>query len=410
MSSLPVVVVKKRKSLPFFNRHPWVFAGAIERVEGDPAPGDTVILQSYEGKFIAKGLFNPDSNIRVRLYVWRAEEPFYTSISKQVYERDFWHKRIAEAVSLRRQLFPAGSPHTAYRLINSEADGLSGLTVDCFNDWLVMQVTSRALAEETTLATLVEILREEVQPEGIWFRAEKGINEKENLSLTDHLLWGENSPEPMIIKEHGLQYKVDLQQGQKTGFYTDQRENRLAVSKLVSGHRVLDMCCYSGAFGITAAALGGAEAVIAADVSQSAIELAHENAELNGVGDKFQFMVSDAFTGLETLIENGEQFETVILDPPKMTRSRANLKQALRGYHSLNELALKLLPPDGILVTCSCSGLVGRQDFELMLSQVAARSGRNLQILEQRGFSADHAVSVSCPESNYLKCYICRVL
>jgi len=410
MSSLPIVKIKKRKALPFFNRHPWVFAGAIQQVAGNPEPGDTVEVQTFEGEFIAKGLYNPDSNIRVRLYTWDQQESFYTSKANQVYEHHFWQQKIRQAIALREQLFPEDSPHTAYRLINSEADGLSGLTVDKFNDWLVMQITSRALAEAEQLPILVDILREETATKGIWLRTEKGMKEKENLILSDHLLRGEVPPQPMIIREHGLQYQVDIQEGQKTGFYTDQRENRLAVAKLVKGHRLLDMCCYSGAFGITAACLGDARSIYAIDVSKSAIELAQANAELNGVAEKFQFQVSDAFKGLESLIEKGEQFDTIVLDPPKMTRNRSGLKQAMRGYHSLNELALKLLPPGGLLVTCSCSGLVSRDDFEFMLSQVAARSDRQLQILEQRGFSADHAVSVSCPESNYLKCYICRVV
>jgi 23S rRNA (cytosine1962-C5)-methyltransferase len=198
-------------------------------------------------------------------------------------------------------------------------------------------------------------------------------------------------------------------QGHKTGFYLDQREIRTAAARYMSGHRVLDLFCYTGAFGLAALKRGAARAVHAVDSSEPALALARANAELNQVSAAMQFEKSDAFEALERLAAAGETFDTVILDPPKMTRHRAGIAKALRGYHSLNELALGVLKPGGILVTCSCSGLVGRDDFVAMLGAVSQRSGRPIQILESRGQAPDHPISVHCLESGYLKCYICRV-
>ncbi len=398
--SLPatVVTLKPRHALPFFKHHPWVFAGAIRSVQGDPQPGDEVVLHTHEGEFIARGLFNPHSQIRVRLYSWDQTESL---------DRTFWKARLQSAFQLRVALFGQVGDVTAFRLVNSEADGLSGLTVDRYDRWLSVQFTSLAIALRQEL--LIELLVELAQPAGIVLKTEKGLREAEGMEITDGLLWGEPPPRPLTVVEHGLKWEVDLTEGQKTGGYLDQRDNRRALARYVHGHRVLDVFCYTGGFGLGALVWGGASEVVAVDSSEAALQLAQRNAELNRVADRWRCVRSDGFKALETLRDAGEQFDTVVLDPPKLTRTRAALPQALRAYHSLNRLAVSVLKPGGLLVTCSCSGLVTREDFEQMLADVAIQSGRDLRIIEVRGAAPDHPVSPFCPENEYLKCYVCHV-
>lgn len=396
---LPRVVLKSRRALPFFAGHPWVFQGAIQYVAGEVAPGAEVALFSDRQEFIARGLFNPDSNIVVRLYSHDAECPL---------DEAFWSGRLDEALALRKDVLRWNDPQGACRLVYSEADGLSGLIVDRYGEWLLVQFTSRALA--TRQEQIVALLRDKLAPRGIWLRTEKGIREAENLALADGLLWGETPPRPVFIEEHGLRFGVDLIEGQKTGFFLDQRENRRAVTQYVRGGRVLDMFCYSGGFALNLLRGGCAQEATCVDVSETALALARGNAELNGLRERMQFVKADAFKHLEQLAGEGAKFEAVILDPPKMARHRKSLPEALKGYHRLNRLAVELLAPNGILVTCSCSGHVDRTMFEEMLAGVSSDAGRPLQVLESRGMSADHPVSVHCPENNYLKCYVCRVI
>jgi 23S rRNA (cytosine1962-C5)-methyltransferase len=395
---LPSVVLKPRRALPFFSGHPWVFAGAIARIDGAPEPGTEVALRTLEGEFIARGLFNPDSNIRVRLYTWNEEQPL---------DRDFWSTRLDESLALRRHLFAFRPEERACRLVFSEADGLSGLTLDRYGDHLLLQWTSRALAEREPL--FVEQLQEKLQPAGIWRRTEKGIGELEGLAVADGLIAGDAPPRPLFIEEHGIRYGVDVVEGQKTGFYLDQRDNRAAAAKYLSG-RVLDLFCYTGGFSLAAVKLGGADDVLGVDSSETALNVARRNVELNEIAGRIRFEQGITFQKLEQLQAAGERFDGIILDPPKMARTRGGLERALKGYIGLNRLAVEVLNPGGILVTCSCSGLVSRTDFEQVLAHVAAETGRRIQVLESRGQAADHPVSVQCVENAYLKCFICRVV
>lgn len=397
-TTAPRVYLKARRALPFFSRHPWVFAGAIDRIEGEPPAGTAVTLHAADGRFIARGLYNPHSQIRVRLYGWEESQDL---------DVEFWSRRLDAAIALRQTLYGSLEAGTACRLVFSEADGLSGLIVDRYGDWLLVQFTSLALAGRRDV--LLELLASKLRPQGIWLRTEKGIRESEHLDLVDGLARGAEPPRPLFVAENGVQYGVDVVQGHKTGFYLDQRDNRAAVARYVAGKRVLDVFCYTGGFGLTALKAGNAREVVAVDVSDAALGLAKANAELNQVSSAIHFAKSDAFEELERLAAAGELFDAVMLDPPKLTRHRAGLAKALRGYHSLNQLALGVLKPGGILVSCSCSGLIGRDDFVAMLASVSQRSGRSIQILESRGQAADHPTSVHCLETAYLKCYICRV-
>jgi len=398
-AQLPRIVLKPRRAGPFFKRHPWVFAGAIDRVEGDPVAGDVIDVVSNVGNFVARGLYNPVSRIRARLYSWDETEAL---------DDAFWSSRIERAVELRMRMYAGTPAERACRMVFSEADGLSGMTADRYGDHLMIQWTSFALAQRQ--AVILDALKQALNPKGIWLRTEKGIGDMEGLEIRDGLLDGEPPPRPIIFEENGLQFAVDVVEGQKTGYFFDQRENRKAAAAYARNASVLDMFCYSGGFGIAAAALGGAREVLCVDSSQSALDMARANAERNGVADRMTFENSNAYRKLEELQKAGSKFDLIILDPPKMARNQGGIEKAIRGYFSLNRLAVDLLPPGGILVTCSCSGLVGRGEFEDMLRQVGLQSKRGLQILEARIQAPDHPVSPYCDESLYLKCYICRVV
>lgn len=422
-----LVVLKPRKATPFYARHPWVFASAVQRVEGDCGDGDVVDLVSEKRKFIARGIINRRSRLWVRLYTWNAG---------QALDDGFWRQRIQRAVQFRTQL-GYDDPAGAARLVYSEADGLSGLVIDRYAGHLVVQINSLALACRAD--RLIELLAEQLQPASITLRCEGGIAKAEGIelrgpavdlsgesadvqvtniaaghehtlgvALREGLRWGQLPAELVFIEEHGLRYGVDLATGQKTGFYLDQRENRRAAAGYLRGRRVLDMFCFSGGFSLTASRLGAAHEVLGVDVSEKAVALARANAELNGVTN-VRFQCGDGFQVLDEFVASGQHFDAVILDPPKFTRTRQSVAEALRAYHRINRLAVDLLSADGILVTCSCSGSVTREDFLQMLAVVAQKTGREIQVLEQRGPSPDHPVTVTCPESEYLKCFICRV-
>jgi len=394
---MPQVILRPRKARPFFGRHPWVLDSAIDRVEGDPADGDVVDLLSDKGKFIARGVFNSQSRIRVRLYAWDAAEAL---------DEPFWRGRLESAIAFRRQL-GYDDPRGAARLVFSEGDRLSGLIVDRYGAYLAVQVTAQAIAAR--LPMLLPMLVELVQPRGIVLRTERGVGRAEGLDLRDGPCWGQMPDGPLVIEDHGLCYEVDLAEGQKTGFYLDQRENRVAAASYFRDRCVLDMFCYSGGFAMTAAALGGASDVLAVDSSRRAVDLAAANARRNGL-QNIRFQCGDGMKTLESLASEGQRFDAVVLDPPKFARSRGALQDALRAYHWLNRLAVGLLNPGGILVTCSCSGHVGREDFLYMLVGVAQQTGREIQLLEQRGASPDHPTSAACLEGEYLKCFICRAI
>jgi 23S rRNA (cytosine1962-C5)-methyltransferase len=389
------VLLHPKRARPFYGRHPWVFAGAVASVEGDLADGDEVDLVSHAGQFIARGLYNAQSNIRVRLYSWAEGQPL---------DRDFFRDRLAAAIRLR-DLLGLTAPGRACRLVFSEGDGLSGLTVDRFDDWLVVQFTALALGQRREM--LADLLTELLQPRGIFLRTERGVGQLEGISLQDGPLRGESPSGPIPIEEHGLRFLVNLAEGQKTGYYLDQRDNRYEVAKLARGRRVLDAFCYTGGFGLHAARAGAAE-VVGVDASEAALTLARENAKLNDLTSA-TFHKADVFDDLDERVKRGETFGLVVLDPPKFARRRGAVEEALRGYKRLQSQALKLLEPDGVLATCCCSGLISFDMLEGLLAQVSAEARREVQLLQRRGPSPDHPVSVACLESHYLKCLIARV-
>src|SRR5262245_30187306 len=395
--TIPKVILKAKRAQPFFGRHPWVFAGAVERVVGEPADGAEVDLVSHGDNFVARGLFNSQSKIRVRLYSWEEGRPL---------DKAFFHDRLQRAVRLRHDLLKLNGPDAGYRVAFSESDFLSGMVVDKYGDWLAVQFTALGLAQRRGM--IADILREIRSPRGVYLRTEKGVGRLEGVDLHDELLWGEPPPADLSIVENGLRVLVNLAEGQKTGYYLDQRDNRAAVARLCPGKRVLDAFCYSGGFGLYAAKAGAAE-VLGVDASEPALELARRNVAANGLSGT-SFECADVFRHLADLVAIRRQFDVVILDPPKFARNRAAVPEALKGYRRLHQLALKLLAKDGVLVSCCCTGLIALQELEDLIAQVVVEGRRDLQILERRGPAPDHPVAISCRESGYLKCVASRVL
>jgi 23S rRNA (cytosine1962-C5)-methyltransferase len=394
LGRVPRVILKPRRARPFFARHPWVFESSIERVDGQPSAGDEVDVVSHDGHFIAGGLYNAASTIRVRLYRWESGP----------LDEDFWSRLIIAAARLRHQVLGFGGEQSAYRLISSEGDGLSGLTVDCYDRWLVAQFTSLALYHRREL--ILRLLMEAMNAVGAILRTERGIAQKEGLPVGEVTTIGTLPDGPVAMIENGLTYRVDLRDGQKTGFYLDQRQNRLAAASYCRGRDVLDLFCFTGGFSLNALR-GGASGALGIDSSASAIELARQHAAINRL-EGAQFEEGDVFDVLARLRREEKRFGMVICDPPKFAKGAGDVERALKGYLKLNLAAVDVLEPDGVLVTCSCSGLVGRELFADVIASVAEQSGRAIQFLEQRGQAPDHPVSASCLETEYLKCMICR--
>jgi 23S rRNA (cytosine1962-C5)-methyltransferase len=375
-------------------RHPWIFSGAIVRVVGDPAPGAEVDVLDEEHSFLGRGLFNPHSQIRVRLYT-SADEPL---------DGAFFAERVRRAIALRSGALALGDPAGACRLVFSEGDELSGLTVDRYGRHLVVILTGLGIAGR--LEPILDALTLALEPESIMLRTEKGVGEEEGLVAKDGPLRGAPPEEPVVIEEGPLRFAVDLRTGQKSGFYLDQRTNRGRVAAYAAGRSVADVCTYSGGFAI-AAARAGATSVVGVDASASALALAGRNAELNGVADKVTTTRGDAFGWLEEQAAAGRTFDMIVLDPPRFARSRKGLRSALQGYQRLNALALGCLAQGGVLATFSCSGRVSAEEFQDAVARGASSAGRSLRILERMAQAPDHPVSTACPQGTYLKGLLC---
>lgn len=395
--SATMLTIRPNKLGPFLARHPWVLAKSLLDPAAPLADGDVVDVCGANGRFVARGVYNSRSHIRVRLYSWD---------ESQALDESFWRDRLASAIALRRTIGYDRRDEAA-RLVFSEGDGLSGLIVDRYGDWLVVQVT--ALAIDARLDLIVRILAELVQPRGIVVRTDDKIARAEGLTPRDGVVWGETPSGPIVVREHGVAYSLDVLSGQKTGLYLDQRENRRVAAGYFRGRRVLDVCCYVGGFSLTAATLGQAAEVWGFDASEKAVEQARANAAANGVANA-RFEVGDCFDTLEHMRNDPScRFGAIVLDPPRFASGRDSIDAALRAYFRLNRLAVDLLEPGGILVTCSCSGRVTREDFLKMLAGVGQKTRRDIQLIEHRGPSPDHPIRLACPETDYLKCCICRV-
>jgi 23S rRNA (cytosine1962-C5)-methyltransferase len=376
-------------------RHPWIFSGALADVVGNPEAGADVDVLGPGGAFLGRGLFNPHSQIRVRLYTTE-DEPL---------DAAFFARRVRDAVRLRASVLGLGDPAGACRLVFSEGDGISGLTVDRYGPWLVVLLTGLGIA--TRLDPILDALEQELAPDGIMLRTEKGIGETEGLILEDRPLRGAAPDGPIEVREGELRFAVDLRTGQKTGFYLDQRRNRARAAAYAGGRSVADVCCYTGGFSVAALATG-AQRAVGVDVSAPALALAADNAERNGMGRRHEAVRANAFEWLAVQAEGGRTFDMIVLDPPRFARSKRGVPEALKAYQRLNAAALGSLAEGGVLVTFSCSGRVGETDFQTAVARGASDAGRSLRILERLAQSPDHPVSASCPESGYLKGFVCE--
>ncbi len=397
MSPIKRLRVKRGRETPFRAGHPWVFSGAL--IDSSPAvkSGEIVALVDSQDSFIAYGCYNPDSQITVRLYSWD---------ESVVPDRSLLASRILGAIKLRKSVLQMCTTESGCRLVFSEADKLSGLTVDAYGSHLSIQVTS--LFVHNSLKDIIDILEQELRPLSIILRTEKGIKEQEGLDIKDTILYGESTNDYASINEHGLYYTVNLKEGHKTGFYLDQRNNRLRIRDFAGSKDCLDICCYSGGFTMNMLK-GGAASVVAVDASQNALTLAEQNCTLNGLSGKVSFLKGDAFTIMERLKNEKRKFGLIVLDPPKFAQSARGIDQAVKGYERLNRLALSLLEPDGILVSCSCSGRVSPDLFRNAIRNAAINEKRMVRIFEERGAAPDHPVHPAIPETAYLKCFICCV-
>lgn len=395
---MPSLVLKRTRDRSVRQHHPWLFSGAIAHVEDEAEDGGLVDVVSAEGEWLARGYLNRRSQIAVRLLTWERADAI---------DADFWRDRLAQAIAGRSAL-QADSRITAYRLINAESDGLPGLVVDRYGDWLVMQVLTLGMEHyKSQLAELLADLSEGVH--GVYERSDVDIRGKEGLQRTTGRLWGAEPPDLVEVVENGYHFLVDLNQGHKTGFYLDQRNNRARVSRYCADAEVLNAFAYTGAFGVYALA-GGAARVVNIDTSASALALARRQFAINGYADAdVVFETADVFSKLRAFRAENRRFDVIILDPPRFALSRSHIKRASRGYKDINWLAFQLMRRGGVLFTFSCSGLVSRELFQKIVFSAVLDAGRDVQIIGRLSQAEDHPIGIFFPEADYLKGLICRV-
>ena len=404
--SYPRVTVTKKAEISLQHGHPWVYDTELLATDGQPENGGLVDVVSTKGRYLGTGFLSESSKIRIRLISRNANDTFDTA---------FWQRRLQYAWDYRKTVM--GDQTSCCRIIFGEADGFPGLTVDRFSDLLVTQTLSIGIerAKDMIFPALVKLLREDGEViRGVFERNDVAIRELEGMAQNKgwYVLPGETPPEsPMTeICENGVYYSVDVENGQKTGFFLDQKYNRLAVAKLAKGKRVLDCFTHTGSFALNAAK-GGAEHVTAVDVSASAIGMARQNALRNGLEDRMDFVTADVFDLLpELAAKGGKPYDFIILDPPAFTKSRKTVDSAQRGYKEINLRALKLLPRGGYFATASCSHFMPSELFVKMLKAAALDAGVQLRQIEARQQAPDHPILWNVPETDYLKFYIFQVV
>jgi 23S rRNA (cytosine1962-C5)-methyltransferase len=392
------ITLRRGKEKPLVNHHPWVFSGAIAQVV-DASEGGIVDIYDSEGKWLARGSYNARSQIVAR--VWTFDE------DEQV-DDGFFSSRIRDSIARRigndaHQVLRVS--RSASRLVNAESDGLPGLVVDRYDDFLVTQFLT--LGVESHKAQIADALEEILSPRGIYERSDLDVRKKEGLSPLKGTLRGEDPPDRIEIQENGLGFRVDVKSGHKTGFYLDQKQNRLRAAPYLTGE-VLNAFSYTGGFGVYAAS-AGASRVLNLDTSAGALGLARSNFELNGLEQNAEFVAGDAFTKLREFRDEGRKFDAIVLDPPKFVSSRGQMERGLRGYKDINLLALQLLRPGGMLVTFSCSGLVDAGLFQKVIFGAFRDADREGQIVEKLNQAPDHPILLAFPEAEYLKGLIVRV-
>jgi 23S rRNA (cytosine1962-C5)-methyltransferase len=391
------VILKPGREKSLLRRHPWVFSGAIARIDGKATAGDTAHIVASDGRFLAIAAVNPDANISARVWDWNEG----TRI-----DAAFFRKRLEAAIGMRRALF-ARKPDEAERLVHGESDALPGLIVDRYADVVVLQISSAGCNRWRD--AIIDSLMEITAARAIYERSDADVLELEGLVPRTGLVKGILDTPVVEISESGIRLRVDVANGHKTGFYLDQRDNRLQVGRLAAGRDVLNCFCYTGGFTLQALAHQAAS-VTSVDSSADALQSAREHVHLNGLSeDRCEWIDADVFQYLRKLRDQDRQFDLIILDPPKFAPTAASAERAARGYKDINLLGFKLLRPGGLLATFSCSGGVSADLFRKIVAGAALDAGSDAQVLNQLHSTPDHPVSLAFPEGEYLKGLLCRV-
>jgi 23S rRNA (cytosine1962-C5)-methyltransferase len=392
MNTLPVVRLKNA----WKSTHPWIFQKLVEKPAVRPKPGSIVDVVGVDGEWIGRGFYNGHSRIALRMLEGDPDV---------VVDADWFARRIADAVSLRRDVLRLDEVSDAWRVVHSEGDGLSGLVVDRYADLLVVEFFSAGMVRHREW--IYDALRAQFPGCRFHASADEHVQKQESFDFRPWSSTGTGATTPALITEHGIRFRADPAGAHKTGFFADQRENRQWLSQLVAGQRVLDLCCNTGGFAVYSAVRGASE-VVGIDIDADVIEIAKGNAKLNNVRPRF--VQADIFPWLRDAANAGERFDVVILDPAKMTRDREQVIPALKKYLDMNKLALGVVKPGGLFATFSCTGLVAEDQFLDMLRRAAFYAGRTVQVLKIAGAGPDHPFLAQVPESRYLKAVFCRVL
>lgn len=405
------ITIRREREKPVLNQHPWVFSGAIQSIEGNPDPGDIVDVVSERGKFLARGYWNPKSQIQVRLLTWQDEE----------INEAWWRRMLERAINERDYL-------GARRLVNAENDFLPGLIVDRYGVWMVLQALTLGIDQrkQTIAAILMDIVSSKLNMRGVFERSDVDVRGKEGLKSVTGVLAGNEPPKLIQFEESDLQLQVDVRNGHKTGFYLDQRQNRSLLAELIDAKlpyqttRVLNLFSYTGGFGINALSVESHQ-VINVDASHDALKLAESNFELNAlymnkVGHPIpdytkhaEFIQADVFDLLHDYVDQKQRFDVIVCDPPKFAHNAQQVDKAARGYKDLNLNCFKLLNEGGYLMTFSCSGAISRDLFQKIVFGALADSGRRAQIVAHLSAADDHPIALTFPEGEYLKGLLLRV-
>jgi 23S rRNA (cytosine1962-C5)-methyltransferase len=392
------VILKKGKEKAALQRHPWIFSGAIDKVKGAPLNGEVVKVLAADKSFLAYGYYNAQSRVAVRLLEWEESNTVNT---------DWYQQKLKQSIAARSHVLKNENTNTC-RLVFSEADYLPGLIVDKYANFLSLQILSAGI--ENVKTDIIAILRTELNPTGIFDKSDATARTHENLELSQGLLWGETPPEFIEVTENGVRYHINIADGQKSGFYCDQRDNRELMAAYTKDKDVLDCFCYSGGFTLNSLK-NGAKHVTSIDSSALAIETLKHNLSLNGFTEDVQTSIqSDVNRQLRAFKEEGKKFDVIVLDPPKYAPSRSALDRAARAYKDLNRLGMLLLNPGGIMATYSCSGAVDLETFKQIIAWAALDAGKEVQIIKQFHQPEDHPVRISFPEGEYLKGLLIRVI
>ncbi|WP_457270466.1 class I SAM-dependent rRNA methyltransferase [Pedobacter sp. UYEF25] len=391
------IVLQKGKEKAPLQRHPWVFSGALNKIKGTPSDGEVVKVFAADGEFLAYGHFNGKSRVAIRLLDWD---------ENAIIDVEWYEARLKQSFALRATVLSAETD--TCRLVFSEADFIPGLIVDKYADFLSVQILSAGI--NNVKADVLNLLQKHLNPKGIFDKSDATARAHEGLMTTNELLFGEQPPEFLAVKENGINYHINISEGQKSGFYCDQRENRAVLAQFSEGKKMLDCFSYSGGFSLNAISKGAAS-VTSVDSSALALSTLGQNIDLNNFDrTRLDVIQADVNKQLRAFKESGELFDIIVLDPPKYAPSRSALDRAARAYKDLNRLAMHLLEKGGLLATFSCSGAVDLETFKQIIAWSALDAGKEVQIIKQFSQPQDHPIRISFPEGEYLKGLLLKVL